>query len=320
MITAKQFRQKSQARFLDYISRRRGPLKPPLQLGYRQIFIIPSRFGAGFAVLLLVMTVAGLNYNNNLALILSYLLLAIFLSVSNLGYRNLRGLNISPAISKPVFAGNFAEFNIPVSSHQGQRFALECWQEECCDQLTAKPGRPASLLIRKKTEKRGRLSLGPWKLQSAWPFGFYRVWSWIVPDDTCLVYPAPVENPPPLPWSGSSVGLSSLAQAGDDELHGLRDYQAGDPLNRIAWRSSARADRLITRESEQQQSGEIILDWDYLPVAGTELRLSILCAWVLEAEKQKLNWSMRLPGESLTKGSGRGHQQRALSLLALYDE
>jgi len=320
MIAVKQLRQQFQARFLDYISRRRGPLHPPLQLGYRQIFILPSRFGAGFAVLLLVMTVAGLNYNNNLALILSYLLLAIFLLVSNLAYRNLRGIEISPAIAEPVFAGQTAEFFISLRSNVGQRFALECWQDECCDQISLLPGKQERLLILKHAPQRGRLPHGPWKLQSAWPFGFYRAWSWIIPVDTCLVYPAPADNPPPLPWSGNAGMLSSLPQAGDDELHGLRDYQAGDPLNRIAWRSSARADRLITRESEQHQAGELILGWDLLPAMETEMRLSILCAWMLEAENREFEWSLQLPGEDLASGSGREHLQGALRYLALFSE
>ena len=313
-------RQQFQGKFLNYISRRRGPLKPPLELGYRQIFIIPSRFGAGFAILLLVMTVAGLNYNNNLALILSYLLLAIFLSVSNLAYRNLRGIKISAAVAAPVFAGKTAVFNISVGSSKGQRLALECWQDGCCDQLSITPDKPGAFILHKKAAQRGRLSLGPWKLQSAWPFGFYRAWSWIIPEDTCLVYPRPAAKPPPLPLSGNNGRYASQQQSGDDELHGLRDYRAGDPLNRIAWRSSARADRLITRESEQQHAGEVKLDWHSLPAVGTELRLSILCAWLLDAEKQKLDWSMQIPGKEPVSGCGPSQLQLALRHLALFNE
>ena len=46
-------------------------------------------------------------------------------------------------------------------------------------------------------------------------------------------------------------GLHRLKQAGGgSELHDLRDYRPGDPPKMIAWKTSARRDRLITKEFE----------------------------------------------------------------------
>lgn len=46
-------------------------------------------------------------------------------------------------------------------------------------------------------------------------------------------------------------GLHRLRQSGSgSELHDLRDYRAGDPPKMIAWKASARRDRLITKEFE----------------------------------------------------------------------
>ena len=308
-------------KFLRHINTRRGPLQPPFELGYRQIFIIPSWFGIGFGILILLMTLAALNYNNNLALILSYLLLAIYLLVSSLGYRNLRGIKLFPAISEGVFAGETATFKIRIESPAMQRFALECWQDECCDQVSINLDKDATLVIRKTTTKRGQLSLGPWKLQSFWPFGFYRVWSWIMPADKCLVYPSPADNPPPLPHAGKLHSLSSKQQRGDDdELNGLREYVGGDPLNRIAWRSSARADHLITRETESQQGDQVVLDWESLDGQSIESRLSILTAWALQAEQLNFEWSLKLPQIELSHGKGPEHLHQALAQLALFNE
>jgi uncharacterized protein (DUF58 family) len=43
------------------------------------------------------------------------------------------------------------------------------------------------------------------------------------------------------------------------ELHQLRDYRAGDPLSRIAWRRSARHGRLLTREAGDERELDLLL-------------------------------------------------------------
>ena len=38
---------------------------------------------------------------------------------------------------------------------------------------------------------------------------------------------------------------------------GVRDYQPGDPLNRIHWKSSARKDRFMVKEFDQDPQGDV---------------------------------------------------------------
>ncbi len=314
----RQWKLKLGEKFIQRIGKRRGPLTPPIQLNYRQIFILPSRFGLGFSVLVFVMTIAALNFNNNLALLLSYLLLALILFSSILAYKNLADIQINKATAEAVFVGETAVFSIPINVDNGFRPVLECWQQTLQSQCNLSPHTSTHLVIRKPALQRGRLELGAWKLQTIWPYGYFRAWSWILPTDYCLVYPAPASQTPALPFTGAQGQQFQTALSGDDELHGLHEYQAGEPLNRIAWRSSARADKLISRESERSQGGEINLNWDLLESAETEQRLSILCAWALQAEKSGLRWSMELPGFQLKTSSGQAHLHQALRQLAIF--
>ncbi len=302
------------------IGERRGPLKPPLRLNYRQIFILPSRFGLGFSFMTMVMTMAALNFNNNLALILSYLLLSILLFTSVLAYKNLAGVEIKPAITAAVFAGETAIFSISIKVAKNRRWVLQCWQQTQQSQVNLTPGTQAQLLIRKQANTRGRLPLGRWKLQSTWPYGFFRAWSWILPADYCVVYPTPAPAPPVLPFAGLQGQQLEPAQSGDDELQGLHEYQHGEPLNRIAWRSSARADKLISRESEQTLGGEVSLNWDAITTSSLEEKLSILCAWALQSESMGLKWGLKIPGFELKPDTGKAHLHQALRQLALFGD
>jgi hypothetical protein len=61
-------------RRLPALTRYRRPESLPIELHRRRIYIVPSGFGIGFSVLLLVMLVGALNYANNAALLLTCLL------------------------------------------------------------------------------------------------------------------------------------------------------------------------------------------------------------------------------------------------------
>ena len=57
-----------------WIRKRQGPDSLPLTLARRRLYILPTRTGVGFGMLLLLMLIAGLNYANSIALFLTFLL------------------------------------------------------------------------------------------------------------------------------------------------------------------------------------------------------------------------------------------------------
>ena len=50
---------------------------------------------------------------------------------------------------------------------------------------------------------------------------------------------------------------------------------------------------------------------------GTEHKLSRLCAWVVNADKQNVDYGLRLPGLEIKPGRGEAHKKRCLEALAL---
>jgi uncharacterized protein (DUF58 family) len=139
----------------------------------------------------------------------------------------------------------------------------------------------------------------------------------VLPRARCLVYPCPAVNPPPLPQSGR--GDHGAAQRGEGEdFHGLREYQPGDPLRSIAWRASARHQKLYSREMETPRDEACELNWYLMGSGDTEEKLSILTAWVLRAERRQIPYSLEMPGAALPADLGEAHRDACLEILALY--
>jgi uncharacterized protein (DUF58 family) len=297
---------------------RRGPLTPPLQLEYRHVFVLPTAFGWGFGLMLVFMALGGLNFNNNLALMLVFLLGAIAAMTTLLAYRNLEGLRVAGVHAEPVFCGEEAHFRVFVSNgNERQRPAIQAGLRTPQDCLDLDAGGSDAFGLTCPTASRGWLDMPSFRLETRFPLGLFKAWSWVRPRTRCLVYPAPARNAPPLPRSG--YGQLGRADKGDgDQVHGLRKYRAGDSKQRIAWRASARHDEFYSLEMETPRESACELDWDLLHGADLEQRLSILTAWVIAADHKQLAYSLKLPDIEVSAGSGIGQRMQCLEALALY--
>jgi len=91
-----------------------------------KVFILPTAHGLVFGVILLVMLVGSVNYNNNLGLIFSFLIGAALLISILHSYRNLAGLGFRAGRVEPVFAGQRAGFALCIVNPEDRpRHALQ---------------------------------------------------------------------------------------------------------------------------------------------------------------------------------------------------
>lgn len=312
---------------LERIRRRRGVTQLPRTFEYRHIFVLPSMFGVGFGIVLALTAVGGLNFNNNMALLLAFTLISITLMTMFLAYRNQVGINILGIGAKPVFAGQPAEFQVLVQNTElRNRYAISAkWSTahaatrgasgDCQDFA---PEEIHKLRLRLPAQKRGYLEMPAFVIENRFPFGLFKAWSVIIPEARCLVYPEPAHNPPPLPRTGR--GDYGASNKGDGEhFHGLREYQPGDPLKRVAWRASARHRKLYTREMETPREEACEFNWYLLGGKDAEEKLSTLTAWILRAEHHQIPYSLEMPGDAVPPGLGETHRDTCLKILALFN-
>ncbi len=303
---------------LNRVKRKRGSPKLPFTLEYRHIYVMPTMFGFWFGILLALTAIGGLNFNNNMVLMLGFILASIAQITSLLAYRNLSGLTLVGFNAKPVFAGQNARFTVVLKNPEERfRFAIQLASRQSGDCMDIKQQTSCRMELKLKTRNRGWMEMEPFRIENRYPLGLFRAWSVIVPRARCLVYPQPDPNPPPLPKT--SRGDFGATRKGEGEhLHGLREYQPGDPLGRIAWRTSARHNTLYTRVMEAPCEEACELNWYLLGGRGTEEKLSILTAWVLRAERQQIPYSLEMPAVALPAELGEDHYKACLEILALF--
>ncbi len=123
--------------------------------------------------------------------------------------------------------------------------------------------------------QRGAFRLGPTVLISGDPFGFFAVNKVIQSDKTLLVFPYMV-NLQKFPEPGSELPRGRALRRKSLEVTpyaaGVREYAPGDPLNRIHWKTTARKDRLMVKEFEQDPQADV---WILLDAqAGTHTALA----------------------------------------------
>lgn len=297
----------------------------PFRPGIRRIYILPDRFGLLFVTVLLAMLIGSVNYNNNLAFLLTFLLGAMSHVTMHHTHANLTGLRIISVTGHPAFAGDVARFTLAVRAEKAARPALVFRLGDKPDHLpTRLTDLPAdvdiSLDITVPAPRRGLVTPTPLMVETRYPLGLFRAWFLVHLDVSAVVYPHPVagdftasEAP-----AENEESAGSTAVSGVEDFDGLASYRPGDTFQRVSWKAFSKGQGLQTKVFVGQAGGAVTLDWDRLSGTDTELKLSRLCGMVLKADRMGLRYGLRLPGVDLSPDEGERHKHRCLRHLALF--
>ncbi|GAB2611348.1 DUF58 domain-containing protein [Novilysobacter erysipheiresistens] len=300
-------------------TRPREPEALPARFDRRRVYVLPTRFGLFYLVLLLAMLLGALNYNNNPALLLGLLLAGAGLASLVAAQLQLTGLAVVAIEAEPVPAGDELLLRLHAQSADRRR------RRGLAVALEPHPERPAVLNLEHghgeagvamATHERGWLDLPRLKVSTTRPLGLARAWAYAWTQSPLLVYPRPEPDGPPLP-SGSGDRVQARLHPSGDDVHHLRSYRRGDSRRAIAWKPSARRDTLLVREYEQPLGADIVLDWHGLDRLGYEAKISRLARWIDEAERDGRRYRLALPTQAIGPGHGASHRHACLRALAL---
>ncbi|HVW33117.1 MAG TPA: DUF58 domain-containing protein, partial [Acidimicrobiia bacterium] len=127
------------------------------------------------------------------------------------------------------------------------------------------PGETGDAAYRLPTDRRGIYSIGPLTLSVLDSFGVVQTGVTVAGEDRFVVYPK-VEDVLPLPGAASREARMGSMQASRVpvglDFFGLREYEVGDDLRRVHWRSTARTGELMLRQDEMpwESRSTILLD------------------------------------------------------------
>jgi len=295
----------------------------PVILRHRRIYILPTRRGLAFLTTLGMTLLTSLNYSLSLGFAATFMLAGLLATALVHTFRNLSGIELRPLAAGETFAGAVMPFTLALAGGATPRYAVALAARGCVRvAVDVVPDSALPVALELLTPRRGRIVLGRITLSSEFPMGLWHAWAYVHFPLAGIAFPTPEVDPPPLPMGGSGQDDASVTDGTDADLAGLRAYQPGDPLQRIAWKSVARGAGWHTKQFEGGKGGgRVDLAWDALPAAlPATKKIARLTAWVLAAERAARPFALYAPGIALPAGQGRDHRRAALTALALMPE
>lgn len=308
----------------NWSRRRHGPDQEPVTITNKRIYILPTRLGLMFATTVVTMGIGGMNYGNNLALMLAFLLAALGFVAMHHTHRNLACLRVQTLANEPVFAGQRLNIQLAIDNPTIQtRLALQAETRFNGELLQAQPIHVGNDIqgitsIGVVSQRRGWLSIDRITIATRYPFGLFRGWTILHLPLRCLVYPKPSERSSTPPPSEFDTRNTQELHRGDEEFAGLRTFHPGDSPKRIAWKAYAREQGLLTKQYAGAAISTCLLDWDALAGLDVETRLSRLCRWVIDSHQQGIAYGLKLPGFIADPALNEAHRVRCLNALALF--
>lgn len=298
-------------------------------LNQRRVFILPTRPGLALGVTLLLLFIGSINYSLSLGFGLTFLIGACAVIDMHMTFRNLAHLHLSPGRTQPVFAGEEAQFELHLANRRKHdRYALRIGfltESPSLEQTTDIRGQStATVTLSAPTAERGWMRAPRIRLQTRFPLGLLRAWSYWRPEMAVLVYPQPESGGPPLPMQDVASGEGN-GNVGHDDFAGIRGYQPGDSIKHLAWRQIARLDpasaaSLVTKQFEGGGKRQLAIDFSRLPrTMDVEARLSRMARWVVDADALGLPYAFQLGATSFEPAHGPAHRHACLQALALYE-
>src|SRR5205823_4245171 len=184
--------------------------------------------------------------------------------------RNLARMAVSAGRAEPVFAGETAQFRLYLEARAGfdrPSILVRHVRSRAQMVLDVPAAGLAEVVLGVPAERRGWLPLGRVMLETRFPLGIFRAWSYIEPEARCLIYPRPQRSPLPAPSAESAKGTLRSPTPGNDDYAGLRAYQLSDSPRHVAWKAVARSDDMLTKQFTGEAAAELWLDWARLAVS-----------------------------------------------------
>ncbi|WP_297572881.1 DUF58 domain-containing protein [uncultured Deefgea sp.] len=305
-----------------WINRRHPARSGPQAIRHQQLYILPTRYGFAYSIMVLTLLVGALNYQLNLGLLFAFLLIGIGQTVMFKSYANLLGLRLEALPISAVFAGEHAAVLIHIENTKNisrSQLQVSCRHSPIAWLANLLPWETQDVTLRLPCPQRGAVSLPRLRLESTQPMALFCCWSYLNSPQSLWVYPAPEQNPPPPPIGrGPSIGPTLSSSNGQDEFNGLRLFQRGDAKHAIAWKHSAHGEQLLVKQFQSPAGQSIYFHWADVQGLALEHALSRLCAWILAAHAREQAYGLELPNAHFAPASGAIHQQRCLMALAQF--
>ena len=279
---------------------------------YRRINQHATAYSAVVVVLLFGLFMEAYMHDFNLVYITLFFVFSLAFSAGPIGILNLGHLEAGYLRSGRLFAHQ--EGKIPISIQNTS--TTTSWSVMLHDENTSLPlshikGEASKILQLPVTPpKRGVFTHANVYLESRYPLSTVRLVMKIKETYEDIVYPEPKGLP-----LRSFLEQEETHYGEEKEFDGLRAYDGSQRLSSIHWASVAKGDMSVKVFTKETRTPKLVFNF-YTAAAEDEARLSQLCLWVLECEKQKLPFAIKMPNRELK--SSKESTDAILETLARY--
>jgi uncharacterized protein (DUF58 family) len=307
--------------FDNWFDNHNPPSSDAILLHNRRLYILPTRFGYLFAIMLLFLFFAAINYQNSLAFVLTFMLTSLGIISLWYTHKNLLGITIAMQIPRPVYCGEFSEFKFEVSHpNNSKRYAIGIqYANQAPVYVSLEPEGRSVAKLKIPTHDRGQFRPAGITVFTRYPTGLYHAWGWLKFDLPILVYPKPTAS---VKLQQSMIeqydGQTSTSTIEGDDFAGLREHREGESLRHIFWKAYAQGKGLLTKTFQGHARPSLWIDWQMLTEGSLEDKLSFMTALVLAAETEEQKYGLRLPGTTIEQDFGSAHKHACLQALAVF--
>lgn len=291
-------------------------------LGFRDVKTHFTKLGNGMMLVALATWLAAVNYAVSLAYALCFMMCGILIWAWFLSILQLAGMRVSVLSQSEGFVGDRMKIVLNVGSDKNRhRRILVSFVENLAPRATinlakvdTKVKSQAELHVVAK--RRGLNRLPDIILYSHSPFAMVSAQCMVNLEHDVLAFAHPIENAEVegAPVQGSGYKKS---KAGSDDVSHLGEYREGESPKIIAWKQYAKTDRLLAKQFEEETGSHsnLISYRDYPGVSNRDAVAGYMTWRVLQAEKNKLEYIVEVPSETIP--TCEGQREKSLGAIAL---
>lgn len=320
-----QLKSKWQKSMNGWLNQRMPPAHKQ-ELNHKNIFILPSRFGVVYLLFTVVLFLLGTNYQNNIIILLSFLLASLFVTAMHHSFFNLSGLTVSSYAKPHCFADKASQLSIELTTSKPRyHLSAQFDQHPATSHWHCSKG-SNDITVPLYFNRRGLVPLTRLKIVSQYPLGLFTTWTKLDLDLTATVYPSVKQLASHYRKDDNNRQVSeddnNANQVYDhqqmEEFLQLAPYQQGQSLAHIAWKQVATGQGWFSKQYGAPQSDDIWLSLKQIPIGDIEDKLSYLTGLILDYDKQQQAFGLQLSNETIAPNQGSQHVKACLTALAKY--
>ncbi|MCL6268702.1 DUF58 domain-containing protein [Sansalvadorimonas sp. 2012CJ34-2] len=304
-------------RWLGWLNRRIPPSNT-VTLSQKSLFILPTKAGFTFLLVAFLIFLAGVNYQNSLSYAVSFFMVSLFQIGLWHTWRNLAGITLVARGADSVHVGQMAGFRISCCCADGlaQQGIMLGWPDHGLVRVDPE-GDEATATIHCSVHRRGLFHPERVRVESVYPVGLFKAWSWVDLDQEVLVWPA-LQDVEKVGSTGISDDGHREVPDGMDDFAGHRSFMPTDSAAQVDWKVLARSEELLVRQFHALAGDDLWLDLETAPGRDTEQKLGWLASQCVLLGQGSLVWGMKLGRQTVALGQGEHHAHKCLDALALY--